>query len=354
MKNQELNSEVIKRVIDCNRRLAKLEHSMLPLFEERFSQEDFVQGRSNRLAHLNSTYPSMAPWEDVEKDAILKFGYRGRCFDAVPSKENLLTVREVPLMNLSEFWADDEDHGGEFQELRHHKIGPVCWLFHDLFDHGHGYVGKEHGYEWPRLELHQIADIGEVWIDVITCDQVWLREDKNLPSIPSLATAAPHALEQTDEMRARVMGFNRRLAGLQQRLIPLFEGRSDSLQKHLEDQARKYPECLPWMGFKKSAEISFYLREDDPSYLKDDDNILTTLRIDLSADHQFLGDGSDYSVGTEDLEAGGISQVCWMLHEIVTKNRGPGQKMLSLCDVARIGDIWIDIITVDQFMVTEG
>lgn len=116
-------------------------------------------------------------------------------------------------------------------------------------------------------------------------------------------------------------------------------------KKHVEVLARRVADPLdPLDDFEINAVVCFYLREDDPAYRDDDDNILTKrshYRVPKNTEEENTRlDSTDWN----DRQGGwGIPNHCWMFHDLYDHEYGPGQQRISMHDILRIGLIWINI-----------
>lgn len=105
----------------------------------------------------------------------------------------------------------------------------------------------------------------------------------------------------------------------------------------------------PMDDFEIDATLTFILREDDPDFREDDDNILTTRdyhipksRIEKDGS---LGFRDWYLVRYwhEGVECHRIENPCYIFHDLYCHEYGSGKQHLSMRDILRIGDVWIDI-----------
>lgn len=132
--------------------------------------------------------------------------------------------------------------------------------------------------------------------------------------------------------------FNETLRKLEQEIAE--EGR-----KHVELLARRVADPLdPLDDFEIEAVVSFYLREDDPAWRDDEDNILTKRPYDIPKNPE-KKQKKQYDVEDWNDRPGGwgIPNHCWMFHDLYDHEYGSGQQRLSMHDILRIGKIWIDI-----------
>jgi hypothetical protein len=99
-----------------------------------------------------------------------------------------------------------------------------------------------------------------------------------------------------------------------------------------------------WISdYEIEAEISFYLREDDPAYSDKDDNILAVFSECLSilkyANHSLLASEENWNdFGLPDIDNPDQNEHHhWFYHQLYDHTKIKWEDML------RIGDIWVDI-----------
>jgi hypothetical protein len=104
-----------------------------------------------------------------------------------------------------------------------------------------------------------------------------------------------------------------------------------------------------WLrDYEIELEVSFWLREDDPAYQEDDDNILVTLHEYLTilrhrAQDFGIDDGRNHNVfqwGDEHPMQGEFH--CWLYHCLYDHTD------LWFEDMLRIGHIWVDLKVIYQ------
>lgn len=149
----------------------------------------------------------------------------------------------------------------------------------------------------------------------------------------------------------QIRNCNLQLAVLEVQMIRFFEDKklSHAVPAISAHQSQERGETVKYVDFEKYAEIDFRLREDVPNFLPDDDNILTTREVALTRCHPFWADGMDHGREFSELQRYGIGPVCWLFHELYHHDYGSGRQSLTLQDISRIGSVWIDVFTVDQF-----
>jgi hypothetical protein len=137
--------------------------------------------------------------------------------------------------------------------------------------------------------------------------------------------------------------FNEKLCRLEESLLTLEQADHENLSHHSG--------LGVYQDYEKDAVISYYLREDDPAYMDDDDNILTKRKSSLAHCHTFIADGQDHTAELRELHRLGVSPICWLFHDLYAHSYGSDNPELSLHDMLRIGTIWVDIVKIDQFSI---
>jgi len=92
--------------------------------------------------------------------------------------------------------------------------------------------------------------------------------------------------------------------------------------------------------YEVELEISFYLKESDPAFDEDRDNILEVLRegIKYNSFKTHLGASNNHNI-FEDREGHPMYGEfhCWLYHSLYFGS------MMSWIDILRVGDIWVDM-----------
>jgi hypothetical protein len=105
-----------------------------------------------------------------------------------------------------------------------------------------------------------------------------------------------------------------------------------------------------WLSdYEVELRIEYYLRESDPAYREDDDNILATYRDSLKfprrENYRPLADGRDWNEFQDWSRARHSfwhQHHCWLFHCLYD------HELLSWEDIARIGIIWTDLKVIMQ------
>ena len=144
----------------------------------------------------------------------------------------------------------------------------------------------------------------------------------------------------TDTETIQLLALNRRLRAIDPLLKSIAEDVTPRLEAKLLDQND------PMYDYEIEVRLDFILREDDPDYAEDDDNILTTRSESLK---YLRSDGTlNYSegIGPDALEA---EHHCWRFHDLYDHDYGEDAPHLSLHDCLRVGKIYIDVQVWQQY-----
>ena len=107
----------------------------------------------------------------------------------------------------------------------------------------------------------------------------------------------------------------------------------------------------PIGDFELEVEITYYLREDDASWVDDDDNILTERRLSVSKKkpNPLL----DVTFEFPAMKESNLGPHCYLLHDLYDHDWGQGRQRLTFQECARIGEIQFDMIIRQQFFMEE-
>jgi hypothetical protein len=143
--------------------------------------------------------------------------------------------------------------------------------------------------------------------------------------------------EMTREQRLFLVDLNNRLSEIEQRLKKEALEIINSVNKRIEDDA-------DWINdYEIECTVEFYLREDDPAYSDDEDNILAEFTEGISilryAARSLLASDRNWNdTGITDMDNPDRREHhCWFYHQLYDHAK------ISWDDVLRIGDIWVDI-----------
>lgn len=90
--------------------------------------------------------------------------------------------------------------------------------------------------------------------------------------------------------------------------------------------------------FEIDVEITYFRHENDPDYLEDEDNILTVR--EFSGVFKERDEFDDWSIIKGHF---GVNNHCWLFHDLYDHEYSESQVALSIEDILRIGQIWVDI-----------
>jgi hypothetical protein len=137
------------------------------------------------------------------------------------------------------------------------------------------------------------------------------------------------------DQRHQLQRLNDRLAVIEQHI----QREATTLNTHL--QARVQDPTDWFSDYEIELEVTVCLREDDPAFQEDDDNILATLRERLkgSAQHDFgIDDGINHNAFQQMDGHPMQGEVhCWLYHCLYDHTD------LWFDEMLRIGRIWVDI-----------
>ncbi len=145
------------------------------------------------------------------------------------------------------------------------------------------------------------------------------------------------------EERTFLMTINERLKQLEEQFLPMMNAKGKELQARVADPA-------DWMqDFNLNIVFTFYLREDDPEYEEDDDNILMQIEeIIFDYNDQYR---DDFGFGITSTSTHYFSEFrddfegqhhCYMYQELYAHS------YLEWSDLLRIGDIYVEIKIEEQ------
>lgn len=137
--------------------------------------------------------------------------------------------------------------------------------------------------------------------------------------------------------------------------LRLFNERMRELGREIQIEGSRQVELLakrvadpldPLDDFEIEADMSFILREDDPAYFEDDDNVLTRRIHYIPKNRQSNFDRYECA----GVVKFGIENHSYIFYDLHSMSYGLEQQALSLKDILRIGEVWIDVdIRVQMF-----
>jgi hypothetical protein len=336
----ELNPEERNWLMALNAQLKQIEKQYLPIMKAKENAirariadpDDWMQDFNLELVitfYLRKDDHEYEEWDDNILMQIMEC-----CFDAdEPDWEWGFGATET---NYAE---SPEGFEGE-----HH-----CWLYHQLYDH-------------VSLDWRDLLRIGEIGVeakideqsgillaDSATSEKANGLQNPVLSDIHNISTGHRfryrHVEKQTayselsaDE-RSRLMALNAQLKRLEGQYLLILNANGEALQARVNDPA-------DWMRyFRLEFVLTFYLREDDPEYEEDDDNILMRLRES----------GFDYDEPNR--ETGfGITSINYCPSKECHEGEHHGYLYHALADhcnldwrdLLRIGELWVDVIINEQ------
>ncbi len=145
----------------------------------------------------------------------------------------------------------------------------------------------------------------------------------------------------SDSEVTQVLALNRQLAELTRFLKTTVDDATPRLETKLADSND------PMFDYEIDAHIAYVLREDDPEYVEDDDNYLTTQIESLKG--QPVSDIEDWA--ESHIQPGLLAEPhCWLFHDLYDHGGGRESPKVSLRDCLRIGRIWVDVKISQQYV----
>jgi|SRR3989338_4113958 len=144
--------------------------------------------------------------------------------------------------------------------------------------------------------------------------RAWKRHSMNVPR------TSYESLNESE--KAWLQGLNELLHQLEKKFYPIMAAKSRELKARVDDQS-------DWMrDFNLDRVITFYLREDDPEYEEDDDNILIEI-------HDIFIENDDLEMDFSESFTG--EKHCYLYHQLYD------HFYLDWRDLLRIGSLYVDI-----------
>ena len=146
----------------------------------------------------------------------------------------------------------------------------------------------------------------------------------------------------TDAQISQLLGLNRRISDI----YPLLRSVSEDVTPRME--AKLADQNDPMYDYEIEAILCFILREDDPDYDENDDNVLTTRKKFLKCLPSIEYESRDFAepIGSAGLQA---EPHCWLFHDLYDHEYGTQSPRLSFHDCLRIGRIYIDVQVWQQY-----
>ena len=115
----------------------------------------------------------------------------------------------------------------------------------------------------------------------------------------------------------------------------------------------------PFTDFEIEARVTAYLREDDPTWSDEEDNLLAMREYELKRGSSLFCDGVDWGVDM-DPRIQDIGLVSYTFHDFHTHSYqsrhrlGREWRSLPLRDLLRIGSLWLDFQAIHQWKLKLG
>jgi hypothetical protein len=180
------------------------------------------------------------------------------------------------------------------------------------------------------------------WNDLVASTRVL---KKNLTALQNqLELIAPHsninAAPDNTECE-RIQALNRRLHTLKSLLLARTAEIRQSLTQRLSN-----PDD-PLGDIEIDINVVYVLRTDDPNWREDSDNFLTERQYTESC----IRNQEDWRTGGAFDPIPVSEQHDWLLHDLNDHDYGLGAGPLSWKNIARIGEIWVDLCIREQYFI---
>lgn len=156
----------------------------------------------------------------------------------------------------------------------------------------------------------------------------------------------PRRTIQADQV-APLLLLNRRLAEIERLLDQVRQDVKPGLLSQLDDGAN------PMSDFELDAEIHYILKESDPDWDDDSDNILTRRShgVHFSKSFHQMASETDWCEHLPGLEPISVEPHCHLFHDLYDHSYGLAEPRLSFQDCARVGEVWIDVVIRQQYFL---
>ncbi len=188
------------------------------------------------------------------------------------------------------------------------------------------------------------AELGELCDAVAQCLQSSKRLQQAVEDTfdsVELGKFATPRVELTKAEEAQLLVLNRHLLDVTRRLRTVVDDVKPRLEAKLAD-----PDD-PMNDYEIEARIDYQLREDDPDFVKHDDNYLSTrtqsLKSGMSGWESQDGADSQLPAGLQ------TEPHCSLLHDLYSNTYGAEEPRLSFKDCLRIGLIFVDVQIWQQY-----
>jgi len=102
----------------------------------------------------------------------------------------------------------------------------------------------------------------------------------------------------------------------------------------------------PMYDYEIEARLAFIMREEDPDYDEDNDNILTTRNETLKHLRPDESENFAETIGPKGLQA---EPHCWRFHDLYDHEYGADSPSLSFHDCLRISKVLVDVKVCQQY-----
>ena len=146
-------------------------------------------------------------------------------------------------------------------------------------------------------------------------------------------------LPLTEPEVVQLRALNRRLVDITRHLGSVAKDVTPRLEAKLADPAD------PMYDYEIEVRIDYILREDDPEYDDEEDNILATGTESLK-NLCFLDENYYKGIGSDGLKA---ESQCWLFHDLHDHDYGLESPRVPHRDCLRIGRIYVDVQVWQQY-----
>ncbi len=155
-----------------------------------------------------------------------------------------------------------------------------------------------------------------------------------------------HQAIQADQVDPLLL-LNRRLAEIEGLLDQVKQDIQPGLLSKLADGGD------PMSDFELDAKIHYILKESDPEWDDDSDNILTRRRhgMPYSKGAEKIFSEIDFCEHKPGLDPISAEPHCYLFHDLYDHSYGLAEPRLSFQDCARVGEIWIDVVIRQQYFL---
>jgi len=150
----------------------------------------------------------------------------------------------------------------------------------------------------------------------------------------------------TEDEVAGLLRLNRRLSGLEHHLIDVVKELAPRLDAKHADTSDAMAD------YEIEATFDFVLRESDPDYDENDDNILTSRKeyfLNLDRNSCYGSDVDFCEPGRSNMVVFEGEGHCYLFHDLYDHRYRLSNPAVPLRDCLRIGTVWVDVVIRQQY-----